>query len=307
MDVAVTGSSGLIGSALIPELERAGHRVLRVVRPQTGEPLSGDTIAWDPDAGAIDAGGLEGVDAVIHLAGVSIGDTRWSEAGKRAIKQSRVRGTDLLARTLAGLHAPPASLLSASASGAYGDRGDEVITESTPRGSGFRAEVCAAWEAAARPAADAGIRLAVLRSGVVLSRSGGLLPYQLLQFRLFGGGRFGSGRQWTSWISIHDEIAAIVHVLGDPRLEGPVNLTSPTPVTNRDYARILGRVLGRPSFWWIPPIALELVAGRQRAREVLLSSERIVPEKLLAAGFRFRHPHLEPALRELLAPDRSAA
>ncbi|MEX0989143.1 MAG: TIGR01777 family oxidoreductase [Actinomycetota bacterium] len=299
MDVALTGSSGLLGTALAPALERDGHRVVRLVRPET-EARGGDTLAWDPDAGTIDAAGLEGIAAVIHLAGVSIGDTRWSAKGKRAIKESRVRGTALIARTLAGLQRPPSSLLSASASGAYGDRGDEVITESTPPGTGFRAEVCAAWEAAAEPVAEAGIRLALLRSSVVLSTEGGLLPYQVLQFKALGGGRFGSGRQWTSWISIHDEVAAIVHVLERNALAGPINVTAPNPVTNREYATVLGRVLRRPSFWWIPSPALELVAGRQRAREVLLSSERIVPRRLLDDGFVFRHPHLEPALRELL-------
>jgi hypothetical protein len=299
MDLAVTGSSGLIGSALVPALEASGHRVARIVRPQT-RPPGGDTLVWDPDAGTIDAAGLEGIGAVIHLAGVSIGETRWSEAGKRAIKDSRTRGTGLLARTLAGLQRPPAALLSASASGAYGDRGEEVLTESSAPGTGFKAEVVAAWEDAARPALESGIRTAFLRSSIVLSPDGGLLPVQLLQFRLFGGGRFGSGKQWVSWIAIDDEIAAISYVLEHAELTGPVNLTSPNPIRNREYAATLGRVLGRPSFWPIPSIALELGAGRERAREVVLASERIVPERLIASGFRFTYPEIEPALRHLL-------
>jgi len=299
MEIAITGSSGLLGSALQPELEAAGHRVIPVVRPGS-RSRGADDLRWDPETGAIDAAGFEGLDAVIHLAGVSIGDTRWTARGKAAIKDSRVRGTTLLARTLASLEHPPATLLSASASGYYGDRGDEVITERTPVGSGFRAEVCSAWENAARPAANAGIRLVLLRSSIVLSPDGGLLPFQLLQFRLFGGGRFGSGRQWTSWISLPDEVGAIVHLLARSEIEGPVNLTAPAPITNAEYASILGRVLHRPSFWWIPGPALQLAAGSQRAREVLLSSERIVPERLTASGFVFRHPSLEPALRDLL-------
>ncbi|MEX2275761.1 MAG: TIGR01777 family oxidoreductase [Actinomycetota bacterium] len=299
MDIAITGSSGLLGSALRPALQAAGHRVIPVVRPGS-DPRGGEVLRWDPDADTIDTAGFEGLDAVIHLAGVSIGDTRWTGRGKAAIKDSRVQGTTLLARTLAALQRPPATLLSASASGYYGDRGDEVITERSPVGTGFRAEVCSAWEAAARPAADAGIRLVLLRSSIVLSPDGGLLPVQLLQFRLFGGGRFGSGRQWTSWISLPDELGAVVHLLHDAEIEGPVNLTAPAPVTNAEYVSTLGRVLHRPSFWRIPGPALQIAAGSERAREVLLSSERILPERLTASGYVFKHPQLEAALRDLL-------
>lgn len=298
--MAVTGSTGLIGSALCEALEAAGDAVVRVVR---GAARSGE-VGWDPAAGTIDASGLEGVDAVVHLAGRSIGQRRWTAAEKQRVLLSRTTGTELLARTLASLERPPAVLVSASAVGFYGDRGDEVLTEESGPGEGFMADVVRRWEEATGPAAEAGIRVALARSGVVLARDGGMLPRMLLPFRLFVGGRMGSGRQHLSWISLRDEVRALQWLL-DHELSGPVNCTSPEPVTNAELAATLGRVLRRPAVVPAPAFALRAILGRELADELVLGSARVVPSRLLESGFEFEHPDLEGALRDLLQSPRS--
>ena len=300
MRVAVTGSSGLIGSALVRSLEGDGHGVVRVVRSASAGGDHGATVTWDPVQGTVDAAGLEGVDAAVHLAGAGIGDERWSDDRKRVILESRTKGTALLARTLAGLAAPPAVLLSGSAVGYYGDRGDEVCTETSPAGTGYLAEVCEAWEAAATPAVEAGIRTAFLRTGIVQTKAGGALKKTLPLFKLGLGGRFGSGKQWWSWISLADEVGAIRHLL-DHDVSGPVNLTAPTPVTNAEYTATLGSVLGRPTVLPVPSFGPKLLLGAEGAKAVLLDGQRAVPSVLERAGYPFRHPTLEAALRAELS------
>ena len=296
MRVVVTGSHGLIGSGLLDALRTRGDEAVRLVRdqPQPGEAR------WEPAEGKIDAKALEGVDAVVHLAGVGIGDRRWSDEHKRAVLDSRVQGTTLLARTLASLTDRPSVLVSASAVGYYGDRGDEVLTEDAGPGTGFLSEVCEQWERSTAPAEDAGIRVAHLRTGLVMSREGGALKQMLVPFRLGAGGRIGSGRQWWSWIAIDDELGAILHVVGDDTVRGPVNLTAPNPVTNAEFTKTLGKVLGRPTLLPTPTFALKALFGGDAVDEMFLGGQRVVPAKLEATAYEFRHPHLEPALRALL-------
>lgn len=305
MDIAITGSTGLIGSRLVAELTDRGHRVLRMVRPSTGT-VDGDTIAWDIASGTIDATGLEGIDAVVHLAGAGIGDKRWTEERKRVVLDSRVDGTTLLAETLAGLQRPPGVFLSASAVGWYGDTGDRVTDETAEAGTDpddFQAVVCRAWEAAARPAVDAGVRTAFLRSGAILEPSGGALGAQLLAFKLCLGGRAGPGTQYLSWIHIDDEVRAIVHLLSDDAardVAGPVNLTSPNPVQNAEFAKALGAAMHRPTFI-VPMLAPRILYGRELADSLLLTSQRIVPSVLGDTGFRFEHADIREALVDLVA------
>ena len=296
LHVAVTGASGLIGSAVIKRLEAAGHRVSRLVRHQArpGE------ILWDPAAGSLDPRGLEGVDAVIHLAGENVG-ARWTAARKARIRSSRVAGTRLLSETLAALQRPPQVMISASAVGIYGNRGDEVLTEASSPGErdrDFLVSVTEEWERAADPARAEGIRVVHPRFGIVLSPAGGALRKLLLPFRLGLGGRLGSGTQWMSWISIDDVVEALLHLLDDS-LEGPVNLTAPTPVTNTDFTRILARVLSRPAILPVPEAALRLALG-EMADGTILSSARVIPSRLLEAGFRFGQSDLASALRHVL-------
>jgi uncharacterized protein len=293
--VLVTGSHGLIGGELVADLRAGGHTVTPLVR-RAANP---GEASWDPGAGTIDAGALEGHDAAVHLAGVGIGDARWRPAHKQAILQSRVQGTSLLARTLASLSRPPGVLASGSAVGYYGDRGDEELTERSGPGTGFLAEVVQQWEAAAAPAADAGIRVAYLRSGVVMSAKGGGLKKQLLPFKMGIGGRLGSGRQYFSWIAMADHVAATRHVLATDELRGPVNVVA-MPVTNAEFTRALGRVLRRPTVMPVPTPALNLLFGREMVAEMMLVSQRAVPAALGASGFRFRYPEIEPALRHEL-------
>jgi uncharacterized protein (TIGR01777 family) len=295
--VIVTGSHGLIGGELVTTLTGAGHQVTRLVRSAPGPAEA----AWDPAAGTIEADKLEGHDAVVHLAGVGIGDHRWTNEHKRAVLDSRVQGTGLLARTLAGLSSPPRVLASGSAVGFYGDRGDEELTEASSGGSGFLADVVAAWEAAAAPAADAGIRVALVRSGVVLTAKGGALKKQLLPFKMGVGGRLGTGKQWLSWISLDDEVAALLHVLATDGLSGPVDLTSPEPVTNATFTATLARVLHRPAVLPVPTVALNALFGNEMVREMMLGGQRVLPAALQASGFTFAHPGLEDALRHTLA------
>jgi uncharacterized protein (TIGR01777 family) len=303
MDVAVTGSTGFIGSALVEALASAGHRPIRVVR---GSP-KGDEISWDPDEGTIDAASLEGIGGVVHLAGAGIGDHRWTDAYKLTIRRSRTNGTTLLARTLAGLTKRPSVLVSASAVGYYGDRGDEVLDETSSPGTGFLPEVCVAWEAATAAAAEAGVRVVTIRSGMVLSPRGGALERQLPLFRFGLGGTLGTGRQWQSWISLDDEVGAIIHLLTGPVtgvVAGPVNLTAPHPVTNAEFTKTLAEVLHRPSFFPIPSFGPKLVLGSELAQVLLYEGQRVLPRVLEDSGYSFTHPPLEEALRTLL--DRPA-
>ena len=294
MDVAVTGSHGFIGSALLPALIREGHRPVRIVR---GQAAGDDELSWDPEAGTIDADGLEGIGGVVHLAGAGIGDRRWTDARKRLILETRTKGTSLLARTLAGLMRPPSTLVSASATGYYGDRGDELLDEQSTPGNDFVARVCVQWEGATAPAADAGIRVARVRSGIVLGRDGGVLPRLLLPFRLGLGGRIASGRQYMSWISIGDEVRAILHALTQDGVAGPVNLTGPAPVTNGEFTETLGRVLRRPTVIPTPLLPLRARYGSELVQHLLVEGQRVLPRRLEATGYRFTHSTLEDALR----------
>lgn len=301
MRVAITGASGLIGSALARSLEHGGHEVVRLVR---GRTTAAGQVGWDPIAGRLDPGDLVGVDGVVHLAGAGIGDRRWTRDRRREILESRTKSTALLAAVLPVLEPSPAVLLSGSAIGYYGDRGDDTLTELSGPGSGFLAEVCQAWEAEAAPVADAGIRTVLLRTGIVQSADAGALAKVLPLYRLGLGGRLGTGRNWWSWITIGDEVRAIRHLL-DSSVSGPVNLVSPNPVTNADHARTLARVLNRPAFAAVPRFAPRLALGAELADELLFSSQRVVPAALLDDGFTFDQPDLEPALRQLLRRSRS--
>jgi hypothetical protein len=258
-------------------------------------------VSWDPAAATIDAAGLEAHDAVVHLAGVGIGDHRWTESYKTQIRDSRVRVTTTLVRALAALDRRPRVLVSGSAVGYYGDRGSAELTESSSAGAGFLSDVVQRWEAAAAPAADAGIRVATVRSGIVMTSRGGALKKQLLPFKLGVGGRIGSGAQYLSWVSLDDEIGGIRHVLANESIRGPVNLTAPNPVTNAEFTKTLGGVLGRPTFIPVPALPLEAVLGRQLVREMLLAGQRVIPAVLQAHGYEFSHPTLDVALRAALA------
>ncbi len=298
MKIVVSGSTGLIGSPLVAALTGRGHEVVRLMRRLTAaaEPA----LQWDPERGTIDRAGLERAraDAVIHLAGENVFG-RWTEAKKQRIRDSRVQGTRLLSETLAALERRPATLLAASAIGYYGDRGDEALTEQSGSGDDFLAEVGRAWEAATAPAGRAGIRVVNMRFGIVLTTKGGALGKMLPPFRLGLGGPIGSGSQYVSWIERSDLISAILHLLTRTDLSGPVNLTAPTPVTNREFATTLGRVLGRPAVVPVPAFALRMVFGTEGAA-MLQSGQRVLPARLLASGFRFQDSALEPVLRQLL-------
>jgi uncharacterized protein (TIGR01777 family) len=297
MIVAVTGSTGLVGAALIEALERRDHLVRRLVRHDVRD--SEREIRWDPAAGTIDAGELDGLDAVVHLAGENLAAQRWNDQVKQEIRDSRIQGTRLLSGALAKLTNKPDVLVSASAIGFYGDRGDEPVDESSPPGSGFLADVCREWEAATEPARAAGIRVVNLRLGVVLSPRGGALAKMLLPFKLGVGGVIGSGRQFWSWIALDDLVAAIQFALQNAALAGPVNAVAPSPVTNREFTKTLGRVLRRPTVFPMPAFAARLALG-EMANEMLLSGVRVEPRVLTSAGFSFQHPQLEPALRAML-------
>lgn len=298
MDVAISGASGLIGSALRVALTEAGHRPISLVRraPAAGR----DEIAWKPSEGTIDAASLEGIDAVVNLAGAGIGDRRWSEDYRRLLVDSRVDSTALLASTLANLDRKPSVFLSGSAIGYYGARGDAVQTEQSPPATDFLAKLCVDWEAAAAPAVEAGIRTTYLRTGIVLSSEGGALPKLLPLFKLFVGGKFGSGDQYMSWISIDDQIGAMTHLLEHPELEGPFNLTAPEPVTNAEFTSTLGKVLGRPSLVPVPTFGPRLVLGADRADALLFDSIRVAPEALQKSDYTFQTPELDGALRSVL-------
>lgn len=296
MKILVTGASGLIGRALTKELGSAGHTVVRAVRTT---PRGDDERQWDPRNSTVAPGFLDGIDAVVHLAGAGIGDKRWSDDYKREILESRTKGTAAIAGAIATAGVKPSVFLSGSAIGIYGARGDEVLGEDASHGTGFLADVCEQWEAATAPAEQAGVRTVHLRTGIVLSRDGGALKKQLPLFALGAGGKFGNGRQWQSWISMDDEVGAIVHLLTST-LSGPVNLTAPEPVTNADFARTLGRVMRRPSFMPVPSFGPALLLGRELADALLFTGQRVVPNSLVRDGYAFRHADLEAALRGIL-------
>jgi uncharacterized protein (TIGR01777 family) len=293
--VLLSGSNGMVGAALLPLLTTGGHSVSRLARASSAR----GGIRWEPEAGEIDPSALEGFDAVIHLAGENIAAGRWTDAQKRKILKSRTQGTQLLAGTLAKLKNPPKVFLCASAVGFYGDRGDEMCDESSPRGTGFLADVCNAWEAATEPARTAGIRTVNLRFGVILSSAGGALKKMLPPFLAGAGGKIGSGKQWMSWIALDDVLGAIHHAMLTDTVVGLTNIVSPNPVTNRDFTKILGRVIRRPTIFPMPGFAARLTFG-QMADELLLSGQRVLPRKLEAAGYPFRFAELEPALRHVL-------
>jgi uncharacterized protein (TIGR01777 family) len=297
MKVLVTGAGGLIGSALVPLLTTGGHRVTRLVRSQ---PRPGAAeIHWDPAAGVVDVASLEGVEAVVHLAGENIASGRWTTARKARIRESRVRGTRTLCRALAHLSHPPKVLVSASAIGYYGDRGSDPLWENSAPGVGFLADVCRAWEEATQPAVEKGIRVVLLRIGIVLSPAGGALAKMLLPFRLGVGGVIGSGQQYMSWVALDDVVGAAHHALVTDTLQGPVNAVAPYPVTNREFTKTLGRVLRRPTFLPMPAFAARLALG-EMADALLLASTRVEPKRLLATGYSFRYSELEDALRHVL-------
>jgi uncharacterized protein len=305
MRIAVTGTTGFIGSALVPALRRRGHHVVRVLRDGSG-PTS-DTIAWDPARAVLDAASLAGLDAVVHLGGVSV-DERWTGEYKRAIMTSRVDSTALLARALATLRPAPTVFIAASAVGIYGDRGDEILDERSPPGTGFLADVGRAWEAAASPARDAGIRTVHARFGVVLSRAGGALAKMLPIFELGAGGTIGHGSQWMSWIARDEVVRIIEYALETTAVSGPVNVTAPTPVTNAEFTKTLGHVLHRPTIATVPAFVLRLAYG-ELADAALLASQRVVPRVLEQLGFAFQYPTLDVALRRAIEkhPDRGEA
>lgn len=292
--VAITGASGLIGRHVRRSLEGGSSQVVSVSRGG-----GAGAVAWDPARGLLDPADLEGVDAVVHLAGEPIGARRWSERQKTRIRDSRVEGTELLARTLAMLDRPPRVLLSASAVGIYGDRGDEEVTEQSPPGDGFLAEVAAEWEAATGPASTAGVRVVHLRTGIVLAHDGGALQRMLRPFKLGLGGRIGPGTQWMSWITVDDHIRAVRYLLERDDLSGPFNLVGPQPVRNEEFVRGLGAVLGRPTVLPLPALAVRTVFG-EMGEALLLWSQRVQPTRLVQAGFGFAHTDLRGALRAVL-------
>lgn len=296
---AITGATGFVGSALTASLMQDGHHVVRIGRSSGhASPVPRlRNVTWDPAAGRLDPAGLEGVDAVVHLAGESVAGGRWTTARKTAIRQSRVQGTTLLARTLAGMQRRPAVLVSASAIGIYGNRGDEVLDETATHAQDFLGEVAREWEAATMPAQQAGIRVVHARIGIVLGWSGGALARMRLPFLLGLGGPLGDGRQYMSWISLTDAVRALRHCADDAGTRGAVNLTAPQPATNREFTRTLGRVLRRPAFLPAPAFALRMLLG-EMADALLLQGQRVVPAALQRSGFRFVHEQLESALRE---------
>jgi uncharacterized protein (TIGR01777 family) len=296
MKIVVSGASGLIGTQLVAKLSSNGHEVVRLVRrsSKAGE------IQWNPKSGTLDAAALEGTDAVIHLSGAGIGDKRWTDGYRKEILDSRTATTALLANTMASLSRKPSVFLSGSAIGIYGARNDEQLTEVSTHGTGFLAEVCEQWEAAAKPAVDAGIRTVYLRTGIVLSPKGGALKKLLPLFKLGVGGKFGNGKQWQSWISIDDEIGAIEYLL-TANVSGAVNLTAPNPVTNAEFTKVLASVLKRPAIVPVPTFAPKILLGGELADALLFTGQRVIPAALNASGYTFKHTTLESALRSLLS------
>ncbi|MFI2369760.1 TIGR01777 family oxidoreductase [Streptomyces sp. NPDC018833] len=293
--IAVTGASGLIGTALVRSLRADGHEVVRLVRHAAG---AGDEVEWDPRRQYVDVAGLVGCDAVVHLAGAGVGDRRWTQAYRKEIRDSRVLGTTAIAEAVASLDTPPRVLISGSAVGFYGDTGDRPVDEDAPPGDGFLPGVCVEWEEAAEPAQEAGIRTVLARTGLVVARHGGAWGRMFPLFRAGLGGRLGSGCQYWSFIALHDEVAALRHLLDTESLSGPVNLTAPEPVTNREVTRAMARVLHRPALLAVPTPALRLALG-EMASDVL-TSQRALPSRLLESGFSFAFPRIDDAIRAAL-------
>jgi uncharacterized protein len=301
--IAITGASGFVGTHLVVRLQQRGDEVFRLVRSR---PTSEHEIFWNPATGEIDAAALEGMDAVVHLAGVSIASGLWTAKRKRAIRSSRVDGTALLSQTLARLEQPPEVLVSTSAIGYYGDGGERVMTEKTLPGNDFLAEVCRAWEGAAKPAAAAGIRVVHPRFGLVLSGDSGILPVMSLPFKLGVGGAIGSGDQYMSWIMIEDLVQVLVESIDNDALEGPVNAVAPDPVTNMEFTKAMGRVLHRPTFMKVPAFAAKAVGG-ELVEQLILASQRVMPTRLEAIGFEFMYPTIDDALEVAFHPQDASA
>ncbi|MFM7211586.1 MAG: TIGR01777 family oxidoreductase [Actinomycetota bacterium] len=293
MKVAATGASGLIGSALVPALRARGHEVVRLVRRAPSAP---DEVRWDPAAGTVDLAALQGIDAVVHLAGAGVGDKRWTEAYKKEIRDSRVQGTTTIAKAMASLDPKPRVLVCGSAIGYYGDTGDRAVTEESPQGAGFLADVVADWEASAQPAVDAGIRVAYARTGLVVSSHGGAWKRLMPIFKLGLGGKVGSGKQYWSFISLRDEVAALIALLEDDRYRGPVNLTAPNPVTNAEVTSAMGRVLGRPTVLPVPSFAIKAALGE--FSQDVLGSQRVLPAVLESDGFSWSDPTIDQAIAQ---------
>ena len=296
MNILVTGSAGLIGSALISYLSGNQHRIVRLVRHAQ---LGADEIYWNPAGGILDPKDLEGLDAVVHLAGESIASGRWTKEKKRRIRESRLQGTQLLAQSLSRLFDPPKVLVSVSAVGYYGDRGDEPLDEESKPGTGFLAELCRQWEGATQAALMRGIRVVIPRVGLVLSAKGGALELMLPVFRLGIGGKIGTGRQYMSWIALEDLVGVINHLIQNKSIHGPVNAVSPNPATNREFTQSLARALSKPSVFALPAFAARIAFGKM-ANELLLASARVSPARLVESGFEFRFPELDGALRHML-------
>ncbi|UQA95901.1 TIGR01777 family oxidoreductase [Streptomyces halobius] len=295
MRIAITGSTGLIGTELVRSLRADGEDVVRLVRRPPG---AADEVRWDPRSQEVDTAGLAGCDALVHLAAAGVGDRRWTAAYKREIRDSRVRGTEAIATALASMDAPPRVFVCGSAIGYYGDTGDRLTDESGPAGTGFLAKVCVDWENAARPAQEAGIRTVFARTGLVVARSGGAWGRLFPVFRLGLGGRLGNGRQYWSFISLHDEVAALRHLIATDTLTGPVNLTAPEPVTNREVTAVMGRLLHRPTLFPVPEPVLRLALGE--FADDVVGSQRVIPQRLLDSGFVFAHPRITDAVRAAL-------
>lgn len=297
MHIVITGSSGLIGSALIPYLRARGHNVSPVVR--SIEATHHDHIRWDPERNFIDYRDLDEVDVIINLSGENIAEGRWTDAKKDKILKSRVNSTNFLAQVIASLKHKPKCFINASAIGFYGSQGDSILTEKSPKGTGFLSDVCSAWENATDYARREGVRTCLLRFGIVLDEKGGALANMLPPFKAGLGGKIGSGDQWWSWIALEDLCAIISHVIEQPDIEGPVNVVSPFPVTNKEFTKTLGAVLGRPTFLSIPKFAARFVFG-EMADEMMLSSQRVEPDKLVATNFSYKYPKLDQALKSMI-------
>lgn len=297
MKILVSGSHGLVGRALLKRLSAEGHETFRLVRGET-EPGSPD-IRWNPGQGTIDEDRISGIDAVIHLAGENIAGGRWTDAKKKAILESRVKGTIVLSEALVKMVQPPSTLISASAIGYYGDRGDQLLTEDSAPGSGFLADVCRQWEAAAQPAVEKGIRVVFARFGIILDADEGALAKMLPPFRMGAGGRVGDGKQWMSWIAVDDVTKALSFVLQNNSLHGPVNFVAPKPVTNAEFTKALGTALSRPTLFPIPAFGVRLIFG-EMADALLLVSQKVEPQALETAGFEFDYPNIDAALKQVL-------
>jgi uncharacterized protein (TIGR01777 family) len=297
MRILISGSSGLVGTALSNALRADGHAVARLVRP--GKQAAAGDVRWNPDSGEIDLAAMEGAEAVVNLAGASIGEDRWNEGRKQILRSSRVDATRHLVESLTKLQRPPRTIVSASAIGYYGDRSEEVLTETSPPGNDFLAQLGRDWEAAALGAERFGIRAVTLRFGVILAAHGGALPRMLPPFKMGLGGRLGSGKQWMSWLTLEEAVRLVRFATENPDLRGPVNAVAPNPVRNAEFTRMLGLVLRRPAVFPVPPFVLRVALG-EMANSLLLASQRVVPEKLAGLGYSFKHPNLETALRAVL-------